>query len=139
MFFADVRGINGRNPLHGAAHSGNFEMVRTLIEYDRAYIKARDSGGSTPLLSGLGGRNFKDSSVLRLLPENGADINVSNQIGRTPLIKASFHGALETVRLLLEHGADVDVKNINGKTALQFATDRGHGEVVELLREHGAK
>jgi hypothetical protein len=137
----DVRGRYGRNPLHGAAYSGNSEVVRLLIEYGAAAadVNARDSGGSTPLLLASEGHNFGDGSVVRLLLEHGADINVQNHFGRTPLHRASFRGALEVVRLLLGHGADVEAKNNIDKTALQIAADEGHDDVVELLREHGAR
>jgi Ankyrin repeats (3 copies) len=135
----DVRDQCGRNPLHAAAFSGNFEVVRILIEYDPADINARDVYGSTPLHWALGGHNVKDGSVLRLMLEHGAGINLQNQFRRTPLHYASVDGVLEFVRLLLEHGADVEVKDNAGKTALQEATDRGHDKVVELLLEYGAE
>jgi hypothetical protein len=134
----DVRGLYGTNPLHGAAYSGNLEVVRILIEYDLAYINARDEYGRTPLLFASGGRNSKDGSVVRLLLEHGADVNAQSQAGWIPLHRASYYGPLEVVRLLLEHGADVEAK-YDGKTALQVAAEEGHDEVVELLREHGAK
>ena len=135
----DVRGDEGRNPLHGAAYSGKLEVVRILIEYDPAYINARDEYGQTPLDLASTGHNFKDGSVFQLLLEHGAVINVQDQDGWTPLHTASRYGALEVVRLLLELGADVEVKNNYGETALQFAADKGHDEVVKFLREHGAK
>ena len=135
----DVQGRNGVNPLHAAASFGNLEVIRILIEYDPASIDARDEDGWTPLLWASGRHNFKDGSVLRLLLEHGADINVQNRVGRTPLHRASFNGALEVVRLLLVHGADAEVKSVVGETALQEAADRGRDEVVKLLREHGAE
>ena len=134
----DARGRYGLNPLHAAASSGNFKVVRILIEYGPVDINARDDDGWTPLLWASGRHNFKDGSVLRLLLEHGAEINVQNRVGRTPLHRASFNGALEVVRLLLEHGADVEAKNIVGGTALQEAAERGHDAVVELLLEYGA-
>jgi hypothetical protein len=134
-----VRDQNGRNPLHAAAFSGNLEVVRILIEYDPADINATDVYGSTPLHWALGGHDLKDGSVLRLMLERGAGINLQNQIGRTPLHYASVNGGLEFVRLLLEHGSDVEAKDNAGKTALQVAADRGHDEVVELLLENGAE
>jgi hypothetical protein len=133
---SDVRGRSGRSPLHAAAFSGNFEVVRKLIEYDPADINARDDYGWTPLLSASGGHHFKDGSVLRLLLEHGADINVQGPIGQTPLYWASYNGVLEVVRLLLGHGADVGAKDIFGQTALQYAADKGHDEIVKLLRNY---
>jgi hypothetical protein len=135
----DIRGLVGRNPLHGAARSGNLEVVRKLVEYDPAYINAKDGTGWTPLLMASKGRNSKDGSVVRLLLEHGADVNAQSTNGQTPLHEASSYGALEVVRLLLEHGADVEAKRNNGKTALQFAVEGGHDEIMEFLREHGAK
>jgi ankyrin repeat protein len=135
----DVRDLYGRNLLHVAAFSGNFKVVQILIEYDPAGINARDGVGSTPLLRASEGRYFEDGSVLGLLLAHGADINVQDEDGWTPLYLASTRGTLEAVRLLLKHGADVEVKNNNGKTALQEAAARGHDDVVKLLREHGAK
>ena len=96
-------------------------------------------GGITPLDWASIGHNFNDVSVVRLLLEHGAVINVQCQNGWTPLHTASGHGALEVVRLLLELGADVEAKNNDGKTALQYAADNGYDEVVEFLREHGTK
>jgi hypothetical protein len=135
----DVRGDCGRNPLHAAAYSANFEVVRILIKYNPADINARDEDGWTPLHWASRGHNFKDSSVLRLLLEHGADMNAQSQTDRTPLHFASFNGALEVVRLLLEYGADVEVKDKCGDTALQDAANQGHDKVVGVLREHGAK
>ena len=133
-----VRGRFGKSPLNAAAHSGNFEVIRMLIEYNPADINSQDDYGWTPLLVASGGRNFKDGSALRLLLEHGADVNVQDYKGTTPLQWASFSGALEVVRLLLKYGADVEARNSSGKTALQEVQE-GHDEVVELLREHGAK
>ena len=130
---------SGINPLHAAAFSGNFEVVRIFIEYDPVDINARDADGETPLLFASRGYNFKDGSLLRFLLEHGAHINVQDWFGETPLHRASFNGALEVVRLLLEHGADVEAKDNDGETAMRVAARRGHVKVVELLREHGAK
>jgi ankyrin repeat protein len=129
-----VRGVFENAPLHAAAISGNFEVVRILIEYDPVDIEARDESGSTPLLWASRSHYANDGSVLRLLLEHGADVNAQNQIGLAPLHWASLNGALEGVRLLLEYGADVEADCKDGKTALQCAAENGHDEVVELLR-----
>ena len=134
-----VRGHFGMYPLHAAAYSGNFELVRILIEYDPAKINAREWDGETPLFWASRATRLKDGSVFRLLLERGADINAQTKLGWTPLHMASRRGTLEILRLLLEFGADVEAEDEDGKTALQVAADKGYDEVVKLLREHGAK
>jgi hypothetical protein len=139
-----VQGRWKNTPLHAAAYSMNFQVVRILIEYDPAYINARDIFDYTPLLCASGGLYFKDSSIFRLLQEHGADINVQEEDGWTPLHVASRVGALEVMRLLLEHGVDVEAKDKKGRTALQLAATGDVGvdrldEVEKLLREHGAR
>jgi len=138
----DARGDSGIYPLHAAAYSGNFEVVLILTEYEPAAIYAKDENGSTPLLWASTGYYSEDVSVsvLRLLLEYGADVNVREQEdGWTPLHFASFYGALEVAHLLLEYGADVEAKDKSGRTALKIAAYKRHHEVVELLRKHGAK
>jgi hypothetical protein len=134
-----LRGHGRRKPLHGAAFSGNLEVVRILIEYNPADINARDEDGWTPLFWASRGHNFTDGSVLRLLLEHGADINPQSQSRRTPLHWASIAGAPGVVRLLLEHGADVEAKDKHGETALQIAVRGREDEIVKLLQEHEPK
>ena len=79
-----VRGLFGISPLHSAAHFGDLEVIRKLIEYD-ADINAKDEKGWTPLHLASISRYFKDGSILRLLLEHGADINAWSKYGWTPL------------------------------------------------------
>ena len=99
-----------------------------------------DEGGRRPLLfASAGVRHFKDHFIHQRLLEHGADINVQDQFGHTPLHWASFNGVLRVVHQLLDRAADVEVKNDEGKTVSQDEADRGYDEVVELLRELGGK
>lgn len=42
-----------------------------------------------------------NSEIAKILVENGADVNVINDKGRTPLIIAAFHGWSDTMAVLL--------------------------------------
>ena len=89
----DIREF-GRSPLHGTAFSGNFEVVQKLIEYNPTYINAREVGdGETLLYLASGGLHLKGGSVLRLLLEHDADVNVRSPGGWTPLHNASLYVA----------------------------------------------
>ncbi len=70
--------------------------------------------------------------------ESGADVNVKNNYGNTPLIWASDTRQTEIVKLLLEYGADANAKNNNGNTPLHCASIYGYTEIVKLLLEYGA-
>ena len=83
-----------------------------------------------------------DVAEIRRLINAGADVNLRNKFGVTPLFVASQNGHAEVVKLLLAGKADVNVTiSITGKdyTALRVAKMMGHARVVKLLKEHGAK
>src|SRR5258708_35281049 len=95
-----VRGYFGiLTPLHSIELYGNLKVVQKLIEYE-ADIHAEDENGWTPLHLATLRHDLKDGSVLRLLLEHGADVNVrTKNDGWTPLHQASYTGVPEVVRL----------------------------------------
>ena len=68
----------------------------------------------------------------------GTDVNVKNDFGFTPLLKAAQFGRREVAELLIAKGADVSVKDKFGRTPLHCAADEGQTEVAELLIAAGA-
>ncbi len=59
-----------------------------------------------------------DVARVRALLDGGADVNVRDADGNTPLILASFYAGPECVALLLQRGADPNAANDAGATAL---------------------
>jgi ankyrin repeat protein len=89
----------------------------------------------TPLVAALGGKHFE---VAELLHRNGADVDVRNRSGDTPLREASLAGVLYVVEWLLNHEADVNAQGFNGCTPLQSAATNGHLQAFHMLIEHNA-
>lgn len=87
-------------------------------------------------LLGFSRRGKLDS--VKFLVENGANIEVKNKDGYTPLIVASWNGHLEIVKFLVEKGANVEAKNDYGDTPLTLASMDGNFEVIKFLIENGA-
>ncbi len=58
---------------------------------------------------------------LESLVREGADINVQNDKGMTPLMYVANGGYGEMVKLLLDFGADKEVENFDGHKALDLA------------------
>ena len=59
--------------------------------------------------------------IVKLLADNGADINAKNNNGGTALMFASHAGKLEVVKFLLGNDADANAKANNGMNALMVA------------------
>ncbi len=73
------------------------------------------------------------------LEKEGADFNISNEFGITPLMSASHTGNVTLVRFLLKHVRNVNLEDKEGNTALYYAVENSHLEVVKVLHEHGAR
>lgn len=81
----------------------------------------------------------KNVDCVRVLIESGADVNLINGIGETPLHYAADTGDNDIIKLLLEHGANINYQSVNLKhTALHVATFRRYNEWVELLIDQNA-
>jgi len=76
-----------------------------------------------------------------LLLDRGADVNATDDDGRTMLMLAAASGAMpvKSVEALIARGADVNASNARGETALSLAQRHGRTPVVDLLVKAGAK
>jgi hypothetical protein len=75
---------------------------------------------------------------VQLLVSEGADKEITNSDGATPLFVACSKGHMEVVQLLVSEGADKEITNSVGATPLFVACSNGHMEVVQLLLSEGA-
>mgnify|MGYP000276209955 CR=1 FL=1 len=81
--------------------------------------------------------------VMEVLLKAGADIEVSDKYGETPLLLA-VDGEIvmenpEVIDALLKAGADVNAKDVDGRTPLSRAVEfSANPEVIEALLKVGA-
>ncbi len=76
----------------------------------------------------------EDIAKIQETIQAGADVNVINKNGVTPLWTASRNGHTEIIKLLLTASADVNAADKTyGFTPLLIALLRGHTEIVKLL------
>jgi len=76
-----------------------------------------------------------DYNIIRLFLEKGANPNLTDKNGKTPLMNAAYKGNLAIVKLLLEFGADPNLKDSSGQSALDMAEKKGHQDVIQLLNQ----
>jgi ankyrin repeat protein len=81
---------------------------------------------------------FGHEAVVKLLLDEGADVNSKDDSGWTSLSRPSVSGNKTVVKLLLDKGADINSKDDSGSTPLSKAAARGREAIVKLLLDKGA-
>ncbi len=95
--------------------------------------------GETPLLRVCRG-GVRELEVVKALIDAGADVNLADAEGSTPLHHAAHLRLLEFCRLLVTAGADVNAINKSDNTPLMLASDSRNEpyELLDFLVESGA-
>ena len=75
--------------------------------------------------------------IVKFLLEKGANVNIIDNYGNTPLLWAIDKKHLEMVKLLIENGANLNVENNIGGTPLHIAVDKEHVGIARLLIING--
>lgn len=79
-----------------------------------------------------------DMISLNILLAEGANIDMADANGNTPLMIAARIGNPRMVNILLAHNPDLTRKNSDGNSALMIASEHGQTFVVEQLLAMGA-
>ena len=122
---------DGWTALHLASFYGHPDAVGVLLANGATVeLRSANSMKNTPLHAAVaGGRH----NVVKVLLQNGVDVNAAQHGGWTPLQGAANSGDAVLVELLLTNGADQDAVSENGSTALSLATAGNHTAVIALL------
>ena len=98
----NLHGTNGNRPLHIAAGKWKkYNLIPELIQKG-ALVDIRNIYQQTPLHFAA---TFGNLEAIKLLVENGTDINAPDGEGNTPLSIAKKQNRKKTISLLLELGA----------------------------------
>jgi len=133
---------SGEPPLIFAVWAGEYGGVQRLLEDDAAVDTLSSVGVPAIGVAVLSG----DAAIVGQLLDAGADSNARDQganpelpeeAGYTPLMMAANAGQTECVRLLLERGAQPSAVDSNNCNALMFGAQHGHSEIVRLLLASG--
>ncbi|MFP3021113.1 MAG: ankyrin repeat domain-containing protein [Wolbachia sp.] len=152
----NLKDSDGQTALHMASGGGHLDVVGYLASKG-ADIKAKDKDGKTPLDIAI---NRKYDSVVKYLKQAqlneqllaavqdsdfskvkdlinlGADVNIKDKDGKTPLHYASqsYH-RLGMVKYLISKGAGIDVKDNSGRTPENEADDTNSNTMMEVFMQ----
>lgn len=121
--------------LIAAISSNNTEQANYLIEnnYD---LNTFDENGNAALHHTAAKKGSIE--ITKKLIANGADVNIKNLKGLSPLSIAIKSHNIETYSLLIENGADINSVDYQGHTPIFYAAYSGFSDMVAQLINIGA-
>ena len=129
--------------LQYAASSGKLEIIEFLLKCN-AYVGHINDEKCTPLHLAVKNNSWEVSDrleAMKILLENGANVNAKNSALDTPLFCAINIGNIEMIKLLLEYDIDINAVDSDGDSALHIALNPLNvidAEIVEALLQKGA-
>jgi uncharacterized protein len=124
---------DGFQPLGLACFFGHYDTAEYMAKAGaQLNSQSHNDLKAAPIHSAAAGMYSK---IVKMLLDLGAEPNLREQGGYTPLHVAAQNDDVETIRFLLLGGADLTLKSDDGKTALDLAMDAGHEKASALLGE----
>ncbi len=159
----NVRGLNGKTPLHCAIEFDELSMVDLLLTKKNINPFVEDNEGKTSLDYAKEGKKAEilqalinnkygseqdsllhlaamigEVNAVKYLIGKGIDVNVRNTLHHTPLHLAAGIGHAEVVKILIREGkAEIDVFDARNQTPMHYAVNNKKLEIVKLLLELG--
>ena len=141
----------GATPIWLAARYAEPEIMQALAS-SGADASTETEDGTTLLQAALQGRRRTEVGIMvdqaeteRLLLEGvtlaldlGANINLTDKDGNTPLHTAARRQLNSIVQLLVDRGAKLDVENKNGQTPVALVSSPNAASTAALLKKLGA-
>ncbi|MCL2335620.1 MAG: ankyrin repeat domain-containing protein [Endomicrobia bacterium] len=137
-----IKAETGMTPLMIAVSQGDgkIELTKRILKREKTDINAKNTAGWSALFIASFGYPKtlpKRLETLKLLIASGADVNLVDNDGRTPLMLASP----EAAEILVQSGADINAKDEFGMTVLMHAAMKGDDyiELIKRILEQGEK
>lgn len=134
---ADINSKTGKygyTPLIYAVKQNRVDMVELLLKA-KPNLNVADNNGRCAIHYAASDGNWK---IWELIANSGADVNVKDSEGRTPLMRVD-QDCMDRAELLVKLGADVNARTDTGYTMLINVCENNYGpEWVKFLIKSGA-
>jgi len=118
------------------------DLLNSKIDYKPLKQIDSENGSSNVILSNWTALHEcirqNNTRMLQVLIDNGADIEIKDGCGRTPVYYSCSISSADPLKILLRAGANPNPLGMDGWSALMKATQEHRCEHVEVLCENGA-
>ncbi|MDX2083197.1 MAG: ankyrin repeat domain-containing protein [Rickettsiales bacterium] len=128
----NVAQVAGLNSLMSAVAANDIAGVRFFSKGGLSLINQKNIGGATALSIACRNNNF---AIAQLLIENGADVNIADNEGWTPLMRAALSGSNDIINLLLSKNANAALSNSVNESAIIHAASSDCDKCLALMFE----
>ncbi|GAU98765.1 hypothetical protein RvY_09868 [Ramazzottius varieornatus] len=132
--FVNSKTRSGFSALHLATMKGHTEMIHLLVEKHHAAVDVMSMLRQTPLHLAA---KYKQPAIFQLLLQLGADPNIQDQNGQTPLFLATALDSVDVVALVLNSDSSNPLMRVDsqGLNVAHLAAKNGAAQVMDLLLE----
>jgi uncharacterized protein len=136
LFLDNGLDVNHSRPLSGETSSMNsyLDWVETAtslsIQSSFTLNTTYEYGGESLLHLAVKSGHI---SMIKLLIERGASVNIQDESGNTALHYAAANGKKDAVKFLLEKSADPSIVNTKEQKAIDYANIKGFNEITALI------
>jgi ankyrin repeat protein len=127
--------VSDAEPFINAVRDRDGDEAMSLMGSRPTVVNSRNAKGETALNIAI---SRSDDLWTDFLLSRGADPNLQQSNGDTPLIAAARVGYIGAIEQLLARGAKVDLANRMGETPLIIAVQQRELDAVKLLLSKGA-
>lgn len=126
----------GATALHVAVANQQVSTLKLLLKLG-ADIQAKDNTGATVAHAAIfeNNRSRETFEILKILKENGLDLNIENHGGITPAAIATINGDVGALKSLKRLAVDFDQLDQSGYSQAHYAIFKKKFHVLSVLKE----
>lgn len=128
---------DGRSLMEIATSEGQIWLAKDLIKRGNVFENVSKLTEQGVLLSHVVAKTGKPE-LISILADRGLDLNVTNELGETPIHTAVGHGSFDVIRPFYEQGIQINQADYGGMTPLHLAVMRRDPDSVRELLSLGA-
>ncbi|KAF4636355.1 hypothetical protein G7Y89_g1727 [Cudoniella acicularis] len=132
--------LGGKEALDGGATNAGLRDIRLALHWVQENIEAFEGDRTKVTIMGksAGAEDLLLLPLEEVIVEAPEQVDLTDAMGRTPLLWVAARGDHKSIQILLNHNADPNIMDMYLNPPVSYAADKGHTLCVKLLLGAGA-